>query len=93
MALLETDRRYQDSLASLSAGQENQEQRPMTGAEDPEQTSKEQRSLSRFLSNLQLLRHESQPLPEPKQKRRYTPRDRGRAPAAAGLRHRGDAPR
>lgn len=41
---------------------------------DPEQASKEQRSLRRLLSNLQLLWQESQPLPEPKQKRRYTPR-------------------
>ncbi len=43
---------------------------------DPEQASKEQRTLSRFLRNLQLLWQESQPLPEPKQKRRYTPRQR-----------------
>ena len=43
---------------------------------DPEQTSKEQRTLSRFPRNLQLLWQESQPLPEPKQKRRYTPRRR-----------------
>jgi hypothetical protein len=43
---------------------------------DPEQASKEQRSLNRFLRNLQLLWQESQPLPEPKQKRRYTPRRR-----------------
>ncbi|HBH72418.1 MAG TPA: hypothetical protein DDY43_03035 [Synechococcales bacterium UBA10510] len=35
-----------------------------------------QRSLHRFRSNLQLLCQESQPLPEPKQKRRYTPRRR-----------------
>jgi hypothetical protein len=76
VALLETVRRCQASLASLSAGQENQEQRPRTGAVDPEQASKEQRSLNRFLSNLQLLWQESQPLPEPKQKRRYTPRRR-----------------
>jgi hypothetical protein len=76
VALLETVRRCQASLASLSAGQENQEQRPRTGTVDPEQASKEQRSLNRFLSNLQLLRQESQPLPEPKQKRRYSPRRR-----------------
>jgi hypothetical protein len=76
VALLETVRRCQASLASLSAGQENQEQRPRTGAVDPEQASKEQRSLNRFLSNLQLLWQQSQPLPEPKQKRRYTPRRR-----------------
>jgi hypothetical protein len=43
---------------------------------DPEQPSKEQRSFHRFLSNLQLLWLESQPLPKPKQKRRYTPRKR-----------------
>ena len=43
---------------------------------DPEQASKEQRTLSRFLRNLQLLWQESQPLPEPRQKRRYTPRQR-----------------
>ena len=47
-----------------------------TGAVGPEQAGKEQRSLSRYLSNLQLLSQESQPLPEPKQKRRYTPRRR-----------------
>jgi hypothetical protein len=76
VALLETVRRCQASLASLSAGQENQEQRPRTGTVDPEQASKEQRSLNRFLRNLQLLWQESQPLPEPKQKRRYTPRRR-----------------
>ena len=76
VALLETVRRCQASLASLLAGQENHEQRPRTGALDPEQASKEQRSLNRFLSNLQLLWQESQPLPEPKQKRRYTPRRR-----------------
>jgi hypothetical protein len=76
VALLETVRRCQASLASISAGQENQEQRPRTGAVDPEQAGKEQRSLNRFLSNLQLLWQESQPLPEPKQKRRYTPRRR-----------------
>jgi hypothetical protein len=76
VALLATVRRCQASLASLSAGQENQEQRPRTGAIDPEQAGKEQRSLNRFLSNLQLLWQESQPLPEPKQKRRYTPRRR-----------------
>jgi hypothetical protein len=34
----------------------------------------QQRTLSRFLRNLQLLWQESQPLPEPRQKRRYTPR-------------------
>jgi len=76
VALLETVRRCQASLASLLAGQENHEQRPKTGALDPEQASTELRSLSRFLSNLQLLWQESQPLPEPKQKRRYTPRRR-----------------
>jgi hypothetical protein len=76
VALLETMRRCQASLASISAGQENQEQRPRTGAMDPEQAGKEQRSLNRFLSNLQLLWQKSQPLPEPKQKRRYTPRRR-----------------
>jgi hypothetical protein len=43
---------------------------------DPEQACKEQRTLSRFLRNLQLLWQESQPLPEPRQKRRYTPRQR-----------------
>jgi hypothetical protein len=43
---------------------------------DPEQASKERRSLNRFLRNLQLLWQESQPLPEPKQKRRYIPRRR-----------------
>jgi hypothetical protein len=43
---------------------------------DPQQASKEQRTLSRFLRNLQLLWQESQPLPEPKQKRRYTHRMR-----------------
>ena len=43
---------------------------------DPEQTSKEQRTLSRFPRNLQLLWQESQPLPEPKQKRRYSHRRR-----------------
>ncbi len=46
VALLETMRRCQASLASLSAGQENQEQRPRTGAMDPEQAGKEQRSLN-----------------------------------------------
>ena len=76
VALLETVRRCQASLASLLAGQENHEQRPRAGALDPEQASKELRSLNRFLSNLQLLWQESQPLPEPKQKRRYTPRRR-----------------
>ena len=76
VALLETVRRCQASLASLLAVQENHEQRPRTGELDPEQASKELRSLSRFLSNLQLLWQESQPLPEPKQKRRYTPRRR-----------------
>lgn len=76
VALLETVRRCQASLASLSAGQDHQEQRPRTGAVDPEQASKEQRTLSRFLRNLQLLWQESQPLPEPRQKRRYTPRQR-----------------
>jgi hypothetical protein len=76
VALLETVRRCQASLASLSAGQDQQEQRPRTGAVDPEQASKEQRTLSRFLRNLQLLWQESQPLPEPRQKRRYTPRQR-----------------
>ena len=54
----------------------NQEQRPRGGAVDPEQTSKEQRTLSRFPRNLQLLWQESQPLPEPKQKRRYSHRRR-----------------
>ena len=43
---------------------------------DPQQARKEQRTLSRFLRNLQLLWQESQPLPEPKQKRRYTHRMR-----------------
>jgi len=76
VALLETVRRCQASLASLSAGQEVQEQRPRPGAVDPEQARKEQRTLSRFLRNLQLLWQESQPLPEPRQKRRYTPRQR-----------------
>jgi hypothetical protein len=45
---------------------------------DPEQAGKEQRSLNRFLSNLQLLWQESQPLPEPKQKRRCDQPERGR---------------
>jgi len=76
VVVLEAVRRCQASLASLLAGQENHERRPRTGAVDPEQASKEQRSLNRFLSNLQLLWQESQPLPEPKQKRRYTPRRR-----------------
>lgn len=76
VALLATVRRCQASLASLSAGQGHQEQRPRTGALDPEQANKEQRTLSRFLRNLQLLWQESQPLPEPRQKRRYTPRQR-----------------
>jgi hypothetical protein len=70
VALVEKVRRCQASLASPSAGQENQEQRPRTRTVDPEQASKEQRSLHRFLSNLQLLWQESQPLPEAKQKRR-----------------------
>lgn len=74
VALLGTVRCCQASLASLSAGQQDQEQRPRTAAVDPEQDSKEQRTLSRFLRNLQLLWQESQPLPEPRQKRRYTPR-------------------
>ena len=76
VALLDTVRHCQASLAILSAGQENQEQRPRTGALHPEQASKEQRSLNRFLSNLQLFWQQSQPLPEPKQKRPYTPRRR-----------------
>ena len=76
VALLETVRRCQASLASLCAGQDHQEQRPRSGAVDPEQARKEQRTLSRFLRNLQLLWQESQPLPEPRQKRRYTPRQR-----------------
>jgi hypothetical protein len=76
VAQLETVRRCQASLASLSAGQDHQEQRPRSGAVDPEQARKEQRTLSRFLRNLQLLWLESQPLPEPRQKRRYTPRQR-----------------
>jgi len=76
VALLETVRPCQASLASLSAGQENQAQSPRTRAVDPEQASKEQRTLSWFLRNLQLLWQESQPLPESKQKRRYTPRRR-----------------
>ena len=76
VALLETVRRCQASLASLSAGPDHQEQRPRSGAVDPEQARKEQRTLSRFLRNLQLLWQESQPLPEPRQKRRYTPRQR-----------------
>jgi len=71
--LVETVRRCQASLASLSAGQDHQEQGPRTGAEDPEQAGKEQRTHSRFLRNLQLLWRESQPLPEPRQKRLYTP--------------------
>jgi len=74
VALLETVHRCQASLASLSAGRDQQEQRPRTGAVDPDQARKEQRTLSRFLRNLQLLWQESQPLPEPRQKRRYTPR-------------------
>jgi hypothetical protein len=65
VALLETVRRCQASLASLSAGQDQQEQRPRTGAVDPEQASKEQRTLSRFLRNLQLLWQESQPCRNP----------------------------
>jgi hypothetical protein len=76
VSLLETVRRCQASLASLSAGPDHQEQRPRSGAVDPEQARKEQRTLSRFLRNLQLLWQESQPLPEPRQKRRYTPRQR-----------------
>ncbi|MFM7240243.1 MAG: transposase family protein [Cyanobium sp.] len=76
VALLETVRRCQASLASLSVGQQHQEQRPRAGAVDPEQAGKEQRTLSRFLRNLQLLWKESQPLPEPREKRRYTPRQR-----------------
>jgi hypothetical protein len=74
--LVETVRRCQASLASLSAGQDHQEQGPRTGAVDPEQAGKEQRTHSRFLRNLQLLWRESQPLPEPRQKRRYIPRQR-----------------
>ena len=63
-------------LASLSAGHEQQEPGRARGTVDPEQAGKEQRSLSRFLRNLQLLWNESQPKPEPKTKRRYTPRQR-----------------
>jgi hypothetical protein len=42
----------------------------------PEQASKEQRSLDRYLRNLQQLWQESQPLPDPNQRRRYTPHRR-----------------
>ena len=60
VTLMETVRPCQASLASLSAGQAHQVRR----------------TLSRFLRNLQLLWQESQPMPEPRQKRRYTPRQR-----------------
>ena len=58
--LLETVRRCQASLAKLSTKLEQQDQRPRTGAVDPEQASKNQRSLSRFLRNLQLLSLENE---------------------------------
>jgi len=48
----------------------------LAGAVDPEQTSKEQHRFRLFLSNLQLFWQESQPLPAPRQKRRYTSRQR-----------------
>jgi hypothetical protein len=76
VALLETIRRCQASLASLAAGVQSQEPEPGSGAIDPELLSKEQRTLSRFLRNLQVLWQNSQPHPEPRQKRRYTPRPR-----------------
>jgi hypothetical protein len=46
------------------------------GTVDPEQAGKEQRTLSKYLRNLQLLWNENQPKPEPKKKRRYSPRQR-----------------
>ena len=58
------------------ARQQNQEQRPGNAAIDPALLSREQRTLSRFLRNLQVLWQNSQPHPEPKRKRRYTPRPR-----------------
>jgi hypothetical protein len=76
VGLLETIRRAQATLASLSAGHGQQEPERARGAVDPEQAGKEQRTLSRFLRNLQLLWNQSQPAPEPKKKRRYTPRQR-----------------
>ena len=76
VVLLETIRRAQATLARLSAGHEQQEPGRARGTVDPEQAGKEQRTLSRFLRNLQLLWNESQPKPEPKTKRRYTPRQR-----------------
>ncbi len=76
VVLLETIRRAQATLASLSAGHEQQEPRRARGTIDPEQADREQRTLSRFLRNLQLLWNESQPNPKPKTKRRYTPRQR-----------------
>ena len=76
MALLETIRRCQASLASLSAGMQSLAPQPGGGAIDPELLSREQRTLSRFLRNLQVLWQNSQPHPEPRQKRHYTPRPR-----------------
>jgi hypothetical protein len=76
VALLETIRRCQASLASLAAGIQSQEPQHGSGAVDPELLSKEQRTLARFLRNLQVLWQNSQPHPEPRQKRRYTPRPR-----------------
>ncbi|MEO1004206.1 MAG: transposase, partial [Cyanobacteria bacterium J06638_7] len=57
VALLETVRRCQASLASLAAGIQSQEPQPGSGAIDPELLSREQRTLSRFLRNLQVLWH------------------------------------
>ncbi len=74
MALLKTIRRCQASLASLSAGMQSLAPQSGGGAIDPELLSREQRTLSRFLRNLQVLWQNSQPHPEPRQKRRYTPR-------------------
>ncbi len=76
LALLETTRRAQATLASLSAGHRQQEPGRARGPVDPEQVGKEQHTLSRFLRNPHLLWNESQPKPEPKKKRRYTPRQR-----------------
>ncbi len=68
--------RCQASLASLTAGIQGQEPQAGSGAIDPELLSKEQRTLSRFLRNLQVLWQNSQPHPEPRQGRRYTRRPR-----------------
>jgi hypothetical protein len=70
VALLETIRHCQASLASLSAGIQGQEPQPGRGAIDPELLSKEQWTLSRFQRNLQVLWQNSQPHPEPRQRRR-----------------------